>query len=69
MPTIEELQFVLKNEIDRHQCPTCLSMWIWFNNGPTKGVFRLGTIPPEECSLCNKLDQGIPYLMTKEGWI
>lgn len=72
MPTIHELRYVLTNEIERRQCKTCLSMWIWFDNGAkTKGVFRLGTMPPEDCSHCEKLDEEISEeaLLTKEGWI
>ena len=67
-----DMKFILENEIDRHQCPLCLGMWIRFDVEGKLGIYRLSPIEPAGCPTCGPIDQQIEsdpsHIVSVERW-
>lgn len=67
-----QAKFILENEIERAQCNNCTALWIRYNHTKTEvGVYRLGPLPPEDCSICAVVDKEFEKItiMTFEEWV
>ena len=66
------LEYVLKHEIDRNQCPVCLGIWFRFNHEGKLGIYRVSELEPVSCPTCHRLDNRIEndpsFLMSHERW-
>jgi len=66
-----DINYVLKNEIERKQCTECLGMWFLFNHEGSDAFYRLSEVEPSGCSICEPIDKEIESksLLTTERWI
>lgn len=67
-----QVKHIIENEIERAQCNNCTALWIRYQHTQHEiGVYRLGPLPPEDCSVCTKIDQAYEQItiMTFEEWV
>jgi hypothetical protein len=65
------MKYVLANEIERRQCEECFGMWFLFDCEGKEAFYRLSTVEPSQCTICDPIDKDIESksLMSTEKWI
>lgn len=66
------LQYIMKNKIDEHQCGVCYAVWVRFDHEGNIGIYRLAFDEPSSCPSCDMLDKKIEqdpaFILSGERW-
>jgi hypothetical protein len=65
------IQYVLDNLIGIKECSECHGHWFLFNHEGNEAYYRLAPSPPDDCSICQPIDNEIESraIITAEQWI